>query len=252
MGPLIDLTGQQKGKWTVLRRAPPRTNTTSAWWVCRCECGAEHDIPGQNLREGRTHACRSCAHIHSRAALIRSLRGRHYKIHHVARIAGCHPLTVCRVAPGGRRWTPMVPIFSEVRRLHRAGNTLQAIWDEHYRGRYRHIDGFKTAYTREYVYRAKDRYRGIWAVSVYTAQGLSADAIATALGYISYRTVVRYRKLKPPILQRDRIAKWRALDVEWWDINKRLDKPFPDWRDLQAWAEVMEEFEMADLLGQAA
>lgn len=59
----IDLTGQNFGKWTVLRKADKRASNGSIYWHCRCECGAEKDVLGQSLREGKSLSCGGHANI---------------------------------------------------------------------------------------------------------------------------------------------------------------------------------------------
>lgn len=67
MGKLIDLTNQQFGKLTVLQRAekPEGATSTSAFWLCRCECGVEKVISGNALRQGKTKSC-GCLNIEKR------------------------------------------------------------------------------------------------------------------------------------------------------------------------------------------
>lgn len=57
---VIDETGNTYGKLTVLSRAPRHDKTTSARWICLCECGNEHIVIGQYLRQGKTKSC-GCA-----------------------------------------------------------------------------------------------------------------------------------------------------------------------------------------------
>lgn len=52
---LIDLTGRQFGKLTVLSRAPNRGGRT--YWLCRCECGVEKPVKGGHLTTGATSTC---------------------------------------------------------------------------------------------------------------------------------------------------------------------------------------------------
>lgn len=58
MGKFIDLTGRQFGRLTVLRRGP-NTNEirTRVQWECRCECGIEVLINGDNLKTGASESC---------------------------------------------------------------------------------------------------------------------------------------------------------------------------------------------------
>ena len=59
MGKLIDLTGQQFGRLTVLCRAakPEGATSSSAFWLCRCECGKEKVISGNVLKQGKAKSC---------------------------------------------------------------------------------------------------------------------------------------------------------------------------------------------------
>jgi hypothetical protein len=52
---LIDMTGKRFGRLQVLHRIP--TKTSSAHWLCRCDCGQEKRIDGQNLRKGLSQSC---------------------------------------------------------------------------------------------------------------------------------------------------------------------------------------------------
>jgi hypothetical protein len=56
MRPLIDLTGQQFGRLTVLERAPSGAGGKARWRV-RCDCSEERTVWGQALRTGRTRSC---------------------------------------------------------------------------------------------------------------------------------------------------------------------------------------------------
>lgn len=55
MSRLIDLTGKQFGYWTVLYKAPSRSKHT--YWHCRCKCGIEKDVSGDNLSSGKSQSC---------------------------------------------------------------------------------------------------------------------------------------------------------------------------------------------------
>lgn len=54
--PLIDLSGQKFGRWTVLRRADENKPSGTAW-VCRCLCGVERSVAGTNLKNGQSTNC---------------------------------------------------------------------------------------------------------------------------------------------------------------------------------------------------
>jgi len=65
---LIDLTGQQFGRWRVLAIHPERRrygkNSKSIFvlWRCRCDCGVEGIVFGCNLRRGLSKSCGCAAH----------------------------------------------------------------------------------------------------------------------------------------------------------------------------------------------
>lgn len=64
MGKFKDLTGHKFGKLIVLYRSEdyisPKTRKPRAVWHCRCLCGNETDVLGENLRKGNTTSC-GCA-----------------------------------------------------------------------------------------------------------------------------------------------------------------------------------------------
>lgn len=80
----IDLTGRRFGKLTVLYRAPAHLSyrspggTTISRWVCRCDCGKETLVMGNNLTSGRTISC-GCAvrdhwqKYHKKVAALKSM-----------------------------------------------------------------------------------------------------------------------------------------------------------------------------------
>lgn len=52
----IDLTNQRFGKWTVLYECAERKNH-NIYWHCKCDCGAERDVRGGDLRFGSSTSC---------------------------------------------------------------------------------------------------------------------------------------------------------------------------------------------------
>ena len=56
MGKLIELTGKKFGRWTVVSEAG-RGKRRAVTWLCRCECGTQKVISGNNLRSGNTKSC---------------------------------------------------------------------------------------------------------------------------------------------------------------------------------------------------
>jgi hypothetical protein len=57
--PIVDLTGQRFGCWTVLAMWSERQGR-HVLWQCRCDCGARQLIVGYSLRNGRSKSC-GCA-----------------------------------------------------------------------------------------------------------------------------------------------------------------------------------------------
>lgn len=54
---LKDLTGQQFGYLTVLKRAPSNTKRNEVQWICQCKCGNVKIVTGKCLRQGETRSC---------------------------------------------------------------------------------------------------------------------------------------------------------------------------------------------------
>lgn len=69
MSKLIDLTGRAFGRLTVLRRGDAPANDRTAWWFCRCSCGASVTTAGGRLRLGQTQSC-GCLHREVVSALM--------------------------------------------------------------------------------------------------------------------------------------------------------------------------------------
>lgn len=54
---LIDLTGQQFGRLTVIARAAGRMYGNKVAWQCSCECGGTVTTIGHSLRRGAVSSC---------------------------------------------------------------------------------------------------------------------------------------------------------------------------------------------------
>lgn len=55
--------GERFGSWIVLRRGRTATYGGSShvvFWLCRCECGHEQEVPATTLRSGESKRCMSC------------------------------------------------------------------------------------------------------------------------------------------------------------------------------------------------
>ena len=62
---LIDEIGHRYGKLVIIARATKRANTqsTSAAWICKCDCGKISIAEGSALRDGHRASC-GCYHAH--------------------------------------------------------------------------------------------------------------------------------------------------------------------------------------------
>jgi hypothetical protein len=69
-----DLTGQRFGRLTVKSFAGRRT--TTVYWRCQCDCGADREVAAGNLRQGYTTSC-GCY----RADVLSEIKGTHRKRH---------------------------------------------------------------------------------------------------------------------------------------------------------------------------
>lgn len=52
-----DLTGRVFGQLTVVQKAQPKENRRGVWWLCKCACGADYEVPGTLLITGRRTRC---------------------------------------------------------------------------------------------------------------------------------------------------------------------------------------------------
>jgi hypothetical protein len=66
--------GARYGQWTVLREGERASTENLSFvragrrtWLCRCDCGVEHDVGVAALRSGGTTRCKACAARHASA-----------------------------------------------------------------------------------------------------------------------------------------------------------------------------------------
>jgi hypothetical protein len=57
MGKLIDLSGRKFGKLEVLQQHKEKDAYGKIQWICKCECGNQVIVLGNNLRQGRSESC---------------------------------------------------------------------------------------------------------------------------------------------------------------------------------------------------
>jgi DNA-directed RNA polymerase subunit RPC12/RpoP len=55
----LEMVGRHFGKWLVLEEVEKRNNKRA--FLCRCNCGKEHVVMGDNLRSGDSTRCQSCS-----------------------------------------------------------------------------------------------------------------------------------------------------------------------------------------------
>lgn len=68
----INEIGNRYGKLTVIDRGMKPDNSTHAFWKCKCDCGQEIEVNGQNLRNGITKSC-GCLRMSAGEATIEIL-----------------------------------------------------------------------------------------------------------------------------------------------------------------------------------
>ena len=70
MGKFIDLTGQRFGRLEVIGKVekPSNRKYTSAYWLCKCDCGNKKVVASNDLRRGVT---KSCGCLLSQMAIIK-------------------------------------------------------------------------------------------------------------------------------------------------------------------------------------
>lgn len=64
----FDLTGQRFGFLTVLHRVILPDGGPHAFWMCHCDCGAQHVVRATHLTTGAVTQCRGCSRSRTAAA----------------------------------------------------------------------------------------------------------------------------------------------------------------------------------------
>lgn len=104
MRKLIDLTGQQFGRLTVICRTENTTKSRGARWLCECTCGARISVASTHLRDGHV---KSCGCLNSEMASARNTKdltgkvfGRLTVLYRIENGTGCHARWRCRCTCG--------------------------------------------------------------------------------------------------------------------------------------------------------
>lgn len=90
--------------WTVLRYAG------NMKWLCRCDCGAEREVLGKNLREGRSTSCGNCKYAKTKRI---DLTGKTFGEWHVDSYAG-DKYWNCTCSCGRQRKVPGIALRTRV------------------------------------------------------------------------------------------------------------------------------------------
>lgn len=120
---LIDLSGKRFGRLQVIRRAGTHECGLPTW-LCRCDCGSEKEILGQNLRLGESNSC---------GCLQRELMGERSS----ARFAEHGESTATKKTPEYVSWSAMLsrcnnPNATGYERYGGVGITVCQRWRESY------------------------------------------------------------------------------------------------------------------------
>ena len=75
---LIDLTGRNFGRLTVLKRDIKNTKNGAVLWVCQCECGNIISATGNHLNQGHTQSCGCLQKERTSEALLKNLTGQKF------------------------------------------------------------------------------------------------------------------------------------------------------------------------------
>ena len=62
MARMIDRTGKKYNKWTFIKFVG-KNKLGKPVWLCRCDCGTEKIITGENVVGGYSKQCYECSYI---------------------------------------------------------------------------------------------------------------------------------------------------------------------------------------------
>ena len=63
------MIGQTFGHWSIL--AVRKTRNSTPYWLCRCTCGVEREVNGNNMRKGLSTSCGKCSRIGAESATFK-------------------------------------------------------------------------------------------------------------------------------------------------------------------------------------
>jgi len=95
MARIKDLSGQKIGSWTVIKVSERKASDGIYFWHCKCDCGQEREVRGQNLRNGQSVMCSS-----SCAILVLENRKRIFAKKIIKAVNGCWIWTGLRDVSG--------------------------------------------------------------------------------------------------------------------------------------------------------
>lgn len=75
---LIDLTGRNFGRLTVLKRDIKNTKNGAVLWICQCECGNIISTTGNHLNQKHTQSCGCLQKERTSEALLKDLTGQKF------------------------------------------------------------------------------------------------------------------------------------------------------------------------------
>lgn len=67
-----DLTNQEFGRFTVLRRALRTDEKDNHYWICKCECGRVTNVRGGSLLNGLSKSC-GCLRSEASSARLKAV-----------------------------------------------------------------------------------------------------------------------------------------------------------------------------------
>jgi hypothetical protein len=79
---IVDMTGKRYGNLTTVRLIGPGARARDMRWLFACDCGAEFEAQGNEVRRGGITACRECAGRYR--AIAKSTHGKTHSVEYAA------------------------------------------------------------------------------------------------------------------------------------------------------------------------